>query len=107
MDSVPRITNEGTPFPGEPFVFPSYGNIGPPYIATLSLPGLTIGLPVWLFPTLVILNLPSASDVSTPPTHQPHFNFSPSSPIKSPFLSPSSPSEISKASIQVDKKKKK
>jgi hypothetical protein len=48
-------------FPGEPFTFPSFGNIGPPYIATLSLPGLTIGLPVWLFPTPVISNLPSAS----------------------------------------------
>jgi hypothetical protein len=75
--------------------------------------GLTIGLPVWLFPTPVISNLPSASnapsasDVSTPPTHQPHVDFSPSSPIKSPSLSPSSPSEISKASSQVDKKKKK
>jgi hypothetical protein len=44
MASVPEMTNEGTPAPGEPFVFPSYGNIGPPHIATLRLPGLTIGL---------------------------------------------------------------
>jgi hypothetical protein len=44
MASVPGMTNEGTPIPGEPFVFPSYRNIGPPHIATLSLPGLTIGL---------------------------------------------------------------
>jgi hypothetical protein len=54
MASVPGTTNEGTPFLGEPFVFPSYRNIGPPHIATLSLPGLTIGLPVWLFSTQVI-----------------------------------------------------
>jgi hypothetical protein len=54
MALVPRMTNEGTPSPREPFVFPSYGNIGPPHIATLSLPGLTIGLPVWLFSTQVI-----------------------------------------------------
>jgi hypothetical protein len=54
MVSVPEMTNEGTSAPGEPFVFPSYGNIGPPHIATLSLPGLTIGLPVWLFSTQVI-----------------------------------------------------
>jgi hypothetical protein len=113
MASTPRNTNGGTPCPGEPFTFPSFGNIGPPYIATLSLPRLTIGLPVWLFPTQVISNFPSASatpnasDVSTPPTHQPHVDFFPSSPIKSPSLSPSSPSESSKASIQVDKKKKK
>jgi hypothetical protein len=61
------MTNEGTPFLGEPFVFPSYGNIGPPYIATLSLPGLTIGLLVWFFSTIVISNA-GASNVITPPT---------------------------------------
>jgi hypothetical protein len=72
MVSVPGTTNGETPALGEPFVFPSYGNVGPPYIATLSLPGLTIGLPVWLFSTPVISNAASVSDVSTPPTHQPH-----------------------------------
>jgi hypothetical protein len=46
MASVPGTTNEGTPFPGIPFVSPSVGHVGPPYIATLTLPGLTIGLPV-------------------------------------------------------------
>jgi hypothetical protein len=51
MASVPRMTNEATPAPGEPFVFPSYENVCPLYIATLILPGLTIGLPVWLFST--------------------------------------------------------
>jgi hypothetical protein len=113
MASNPESTNGGTPCPGEPYTFPSFGNFGPPYIATLSLPGLTIGLPVWLFPTPVISNPPNVLtahntlDVSTPPTHQPHVDFSPSSPIKSPSLSPSSPSEISKASSQVDQKKKK
>jgi hypothetical protein len=106
-------TNGGTPSSREPYTFPSFGNFGPPYVATLSLPGLTIGLPVWLFPTPVILNPPNVSvapntlDVNTPPTHQPHVNFSPSSPIKSSSISPSSPSEISKASSQVDQKKKK
>ena len=73
MASVPEMTNEGTPFPREPFVFPSYGNIGPPHIATLSLPGLTIGLSVWLFSTQVIPNAVSASVVSTSPQeNQPH-----------------------------------
>jgi hypothetical protein len=57
------MTNEGTPSLGEPFFFPCYKNIGPPYIATLSLPGLTIGLPVWLFSTQVILNVASDSVV--------------------------------------------
>jgi hypothetical protein len=117
MASVPEMTNEGTPAPGEPFVFPSYGNIGPPHIATLSLPGLTIGLPVWLFSTQVIPNAVSASVVSTSPQeHQPHVDPSPSSPIRSSSpsslarsssISSSSPSERSQASNLVDKKKKK
>jgi hypothetical protein len=94
MASVPEMTNEGTPAPGEPFVFPSYGNIGPPHIATLSLPGLTIGLLVWLFSTQVILNAVSASVVSTSPQeHQPHVDPSPSSPIRS-----SSPSSLARSS---------
>ena len=67
MASVPGMTDQGTPTPREPFVFPSYGNIGPPHLATLSLPGLTIGLPVWLFSTQVIPNAVSASVVSTSP----------------------------------------
>jgi hypothetical protein len=113
MASNPGSTNGGTPFSGEPYTFPSFGNFGPPYVATLSLPGLTIGLPVWLFPTPVIPNPPNVSvapntlNVNTPPTHQPHVDFSPSSPINSPSISPSSPSESSKASSQVDQKKKK
>jgi hypothetical protein len=108
----PGSTNGGTPSPREPYTFPSFGNVGPPYVATLSLPGLTIGLPVWLLPTPVI-NPPNVSvapntlDFNTPPTYQPHVNFLPSFSIKSPSISPSSPIEISKTSSQVDQKKKK
>jgi hypothetical protein len=117
MASVPEMTNEGTSAPGEPFVFPSYGNIGPPHIATLSLPGLTIGLPVWLFSTQVIPNAVSASVVSTSPQeHQPHVDPSPSSPVRSfspsslamsPSVSSSSSGESSEASNPINKKKKK
>jgi hypothetical protein len=108
MASVPGTTNEGTHFPGISFVSPSVGHIGPPYIATLTLPGLTIGLPVWLFSTPVNVNDPSASSISTPPQdHQPHVDPLPSSPIGSSSHSSSSPSEISATSNQVDKKKKK
>jgi hypothetical protein len=117
MVSVPEMTNEGTSAPREPFVFPSYGNIGPPHITTLSLPGLTIGLLVWLFSTQVILNAVSASVVSTfPQEHQPHIDPSLSSPVRSsspysfarsPFVSSSSSSESSEASNPVNKKKKK
>jgi hypothetical protein len=115
--SVPEMTNEGTPAPGEPFIFPSYGNIGPPHIATLSLPGLTIGLLVWLFSTQVILNAISASVIRTSPQeHQPHVDLSPSSPMRSsspsslvmsPSISSSSSGEISEACNLVNKKKKK
>jgi hypothetical protein len=113
MASNPGSTNAGTPSPGEPYTFPSFGNFGPPYVATLSLPRLTIVLLVWLFPTSVIPDPPNVSiapntlDVNTPPTHQPHVEFLPSLPIKSPSISPSSPSERFKASSQVDQKKKK
>jgi hypothetical protein len=116
MASVPGMTNEGTPAPGEPFVFPSYGNIGPHHIATLSLPGLTIGLPVWLFSTQVIPNAVSTSVVSTfPQEHQPHVDPSHSSPVRSsspsslampPSFSSSSLGENSEASNPVTKKKK-
>jgi hypothetical protein len=105
MESNPKSTNGGTPSPGEPYTFPSFGNFGPLHIATLSLLGLTIGLPVWLFPTPVISNpssdsnTPNTLDASKPPIHQPHVDYFPSSPIKSPSLSPSSPSESSKESI--------
>jgi hypothetical protein len=117
MASVPEMTNEGTPTLGEPFFFPSYGNIGPPHIATLSLPGLTIGLPVWLFSTQVIPNVVSALVVSTSPQeHKPHVDPSPSSPVRSslpsslarsPSVSSSLSSESSQASNSVNKKKKK
>jgi hypothetical protein len=117
MVSVPEMTNEGTPALGEPFIFPSYGNISPPHIATLSLPGLTIGLSMWFFSTQVIPNVVSASVISTyPQEHQPHVDPSPSSPVsssfpsslaRSPFVSSSSSSESSEASNPVNKKKKK
>jgi hypothetical protein len=117
MASFPGMTNEGTPAPREPFFFPCYGNIGPPHIATLSLPGLTIGLPVWLFSTQVIPNAVSASVTrNSPQEHQPHVDPSPSSPVRSyspsslamsPSVSSSSLGESSEASNPVNKKKKK
>ena len=102
MASIPGTTNEGTPFPREPFVFPSFGNIGLPYIVTLSLPGFTIGLPVWFFSTPIISNAPSVLNA-----HPPHVDPSPSLPIASSSLSSPLPSERSEVGNQLDKKKKK
>jgi hypothetical protein len=111
------MTNEGTFSLEKPFVLPSYGNIGPHHIATLSLPGLTIGLLVWFFSTQVSLNIVSVSFVSTSPQeHKSHVDPSPSSPVRysspsslsrSSSISSSLSSEISKASNSMDKKKKK
>ena len=90
------------------FVFPSYGDVGPPLMATLSLLGLTIELPVWLFSSPVI---PSTLVASNPnpssQENQPHVDPSPSSPDVYSPVSPSSPIESCNTSSQVDKKKKK
>ena len=91
------------------FVSPPCAGVGPPFIATLSLPGLTIGLHVWLFSNLII---PSATFVSdhgpSPHEHQPHVNPSPSSlSVESTCLSSSSPSENFDVSKQAGKKKTK
>jgi xanthosine utilization system XapX-like protein len=117
MASIPETTNEGTLVPGEPFVFPSYRNICPPHIATLSLLGLTIGFSVWFFSTQVIPNETSTYVVSTyPQEHQPHVDAFPSSLVRysspsplarSSSISSSSSNERSEASNSVDKKKKK
>ena len=40
---------QGTPLNENPSPFPPFGNFFPPYMATLSLPGFTKGLVVWLF----------------------------------------------------------
>ena len=50
-------TNQGFSLGGNPSPFSSWGDVGAPHMATLSLPGLTIGLPVWLFSTSMVQNL--------------------------------------------------
>ena len=101
-------TNQETPSQGEPFVIHSFGNVGPPLMATLILSRLTIGLPIWLLSSMVI---PSALIISYPSSpsqeHQHHVDLSPSSPYVYYSFSPSFPVESCDASNQVDKKKKK
>ena len=58
-------TTQEVPFQGVPFVFPPSEGIGPPFIATLNLPGLTIGLPVWLFNSVIPV-IPNVSNVTSP-----------------------------------------
>ena len=108
MASPFGTTNQETPLPSMSFVFPPYEDVGPHLMATLSLPGLTIGLPVWLFSSPVIPCTPVVSDPNpSSQEHQPHVDPSPSSPNVSSPISPSSLVESCSTSSQVDKKKKK
>ena len=45
--------------------FPFTKNVGVPLMSTLNMLGFTLGLLVWLFSTLTVLNDPDASEVST------------------------------------------
>ena len=78
-------------------------------MATLSLPGLTVGLPIWLFSTCLVPNvLPTGQSV--PPREQYHVDskvgLSPSSPVSTSSSSTSS-GECLDSSNQVAKKNKK
>ena len=109
MATFSEFTNQGIPSDGNPGLFPPFGNVGAPYMATLSLPGLTVGLPVWFFSTSVVPNV-SATGQSVPPPEQNHVDskvdLSPSSPIYASSSS-TSPTESLDSSNQVAKKKKK
>ena len=100
MGYSPSTTSKDNPFQGMSFVSPPCGDVGPPFMATLNLPGLTIGLPVWLFSNYVIPNTPFVSDlVPLMHEHQPHVNPSPSSStVELTSLSSSSPVENSNVS---------
>ena len=54
MENSLGTTNQDASSQGMSFVFPPYGNVGPLFMDTLSLPRLTIGLPIWLFSSSVI-----------------------------------------------------
>ena len=104
-----EFTNQGFPSEGNPSPFPAFGNVGAPYMATLSLPGLTVGLPVWLFSTSVVPNV-SVTGQSVPPPEPHHIDskvdLSPSSPVSSSSSS-TSLGESLDSSTQVAKKKTK
>jgi hypothetical protein len=61
MAKVPDNTNQGTPSQGDSCVFPFFGNVSVPLMATLYIPGLNVGLPVWLG---TIPNVPNDFDTS-------------------------------------------
>lgn len=49
-------TNQAIPLGGNPSPLSSWGDIGSPYMATLSLLGIIIFIPIWLFLTSVVQN---------------------------------------------------
>ena len=67
METVPKFTYQGNPSDGNPGPFPSFGNIGTPYMETLSLSRFTIGFQIWLFSTPMVVNVQTASQPSLPP----------------------------------------
>lgn len=94
MATTPKVSNQGNPFHGDPYTFPCFRNVGPPYIATLSHPRFIMGLSIWFFSTLMVSNSPDALSVSPPPQkNQPHVDPFPSSPIDTSSLSSSLSSE--------------
>ena len=88
MKTFSESTNQGNPSNGNPSPFQAFGNIGAPYMTTLSLTIFMIILPVWLFSTSLVLNIPATSQPSYPPQqNQPHVDLFPYSPtISTPFL---------------------
>ena len=108
MATFPEFTNQGIPSDGNPSPFPPFGNVGAPYMATLSLPGLTVGFPVWLFSTSVVPNV--LATIQPSPLPEQHrvdskVDLSPSSPV-STSSSSNSPGKSLDSSNQVAKKKK-
>jgi hypothetical protein len=65
MAKVPDDTNQGTPSQGDSCAFPFFGNVGVPLMATLNIPGLNVGLPVWLGTIPNVLNSLDASQLRT------------------------------------------
>ena len=65
MANMPLNTNQDIPMLRTPCTISFTGNVGVPLMATLNLPGFTLGLPVWLFSTPTVLNAFDASQVSS------------------------------------------
>ena len=98
-------TNQGVPLGGKPSPFSSWGDVGAPHMATLSLLGLTIGLPVWLFSTSVVQNT-MIPEQSSQQLNNTRVTPQPSTPSNSSSPPSSLLDEAGKAKNQVTEKKK-
>ena len=63
MANTPLNTNQEISMLGTPCTIPLRGNVGVPLMATLNLPGFTLGLLVRFFSNPTVLNCPDASQV--------------------------------------------
>jgi hypothetical protein len=61
MEQFTDDTNQGTPSQGDYCAFPFFINIGVSLMASLYIPGLNVGIPVWLG---TIPNVPNYLDAS-------------------------------------------
>jgi hypothetical protein len=61
MEKFLDDTNQSNPLKGDSCVFPFFRKFGVPLMATLYIPGLNVGLPVWLG---TIPNVPNSLDAS-------------------------------------------
>ena len=99
-------TNQGFPLGGNPSPFSSWGDVGAPHMATLSLPGLTISFPIWLFSTSVIQTA-TVPEKSSQQLDDTRVTPQPSASLVSPSPPSSSVGEVGKAKNQVTEKKRK
>jgi hypothetical protein len=88
MDNFPDHTIQGNPSQGDSCAFPFFGNVGVPLMATLYIPGLNVGLPIWLGTIPNVPNSLEASQLSTL-SHEHPVDVS-SSAKSSPLPSPAS-----------------
>ena len=99
-------TIQGFPLGGNPSPFSSWGDVGAPHMATLSLQGLTIGLPVGLFSTS-IFQTTAIPEQSSQQLDDTRVTPQPSGSLVSPSPPSASLGEAGKAKNQVTEKKKK
>jgi hypothetical protein len=100
MGKLTDDTNQGTPSQGDSCYFPFFRNVGVPLMATLYIPGLNVGLAVWLG---TIPNVSNSLDTSQLRTlcHGNHVDVTSSTKYSPP------PSTFSGESIDTSNKKSK
>ena len=79
MANTPFHTNQEIPMLRTPCTIPLIGKVGVPLMATLNLPGFTLGLLVWFFSTPTTMNAPNVSQVRS--LFQGNKNIDPPSPV--------------------------